>query len=109
MIADKLASADAGETQAQIDVEYWNYDADTLENDDDYDHKEGDIAVDNVADILENEIQISTPTISTLVFNGEVMFKCETSTRLTRKTRYKFDPNECFKCHILLSHLKMIY
>ena len=109
MIADKLASADAGETQAQIDVEYWNYDADTLENDDDYDHKEGDIAVDNVADILENEIQISTPTISTLVFNGEVMFKCETSTRLTRKTRYKFDPNECFKCHRLLSHLKMIY
>ena len=52
--------------------------ADDEDTDSDYDYANKDDTADN---------EISAPTITTLIQDGEVMFKCETDTKLTRKTR----------------------
>ena len=91
MIADKLAGGDTN-----IAVEYWDDYAEAEEseehfaddNKDDNDNIDLDIAGDYDADeIFTQDAQISTPSIKVLLQEGEVMFKCETSTLLTRKTR----------------------
>ena len=91
MITDKLA----GDTN--IAVEYWDDYAEAEETvehfaddnkDDNDDNIDSDIADDYDADVIfTQDAQISTPTIKVLLQEGEVMFKCETSTLLTRKTR----------------------
>ena len=54
-------------------------DDEDTDSDDDYDYANEDDTADN--------IEISAPTITTMIQDGEVMFKCDTDTKLTRKTR----------------------